>query len=48
MERAKNEIEEQFDKQLKMQHDQNQAEMEARRNEYSQAMLTDAAKYQTL
>ena len=31
-----------------MQQDQNQAEMEARRNEYSQDMLQDAAKYQTL
>ena len=31
-----------------MQNDQNQAEVEARRNEYSQAMLEDAAKYQTL
>jgi len=45
MERTRAEIEDQFTKQLKAQHEQNQAEMEARRNEYSQQMLEDAAKY---
>lgn len=48
LEASKNEIEDQFEKQLKLLADENHQEMEARRNEYSQRMLEDAARYQTL
>jgi len=48
MEGSRNEIEEQFDKQIKLLSEENHQEMEARRNEYSQRMLEDAARYQTL
>ena len=39
---------ENFEKQLKNLEEENQQEIEARRNEYSQRMLEDAARYQTL
>ena len=48
LENSKNEIEDQFEKQLKLQAEENHQELEARRNEYSQRMLEDAARYQTL
>ena len=48
LEANKNEIEDQFEKQLKVQQEENHQELEARRNEYSQRMLEDAARYQTL
>ena len=48
LEASKNELEEQFEKQLKLQAEENHQELEARRNEYSQRMLEDAARYQTL
>ena len=48
LEASKNEIEDQFEKQLKLQAEENHQELEARRNEYSQRMLEDAARYQTL
>ena len=48
LEASKNEIEDQFEKQLRLTAEENHHELEARRNEYSQRMLEDAARYQTL
>ena len=48
LEATKSEIQEKFQKELKLQAEENQQELEARRNEYSQRMLEDAARYQTL
>ena len=48
LEANKAEIEDQFEKQLKLQAEENHQELEQKRNEYSQKMLEDAARYQTL
>ena len=45
---SKNEIEDQFEKQLKQQAQDNHQELEGCRNDYSQRMLEDAARYQTM
>ena len=48
LETRKAEIEEDFEKQIRALEEQNNEELEARRNEYSQKMLEDAARYQQL
>ena len=48
MEASKNEIDDKFIRDLKIQDEQNHQELEERRNEYSQRMLNDAAEYQRL
>ena len=45
LEANKAEIEDQFEKQLKLQAEENHQELEQKRNEYSQKMLEDAARY---
>ena len=46
LETSKAELEEDFEKQIRALEEQNNEELEARRNEYSQKMLEDAARYQ--
>ena len=48
LETSKQEINDNFDKQIKALAEQNHDELEAKRNDYSQKMLEDAARYQQL
>jgi hypothetical protein len=48
LETSKKEIDENFHKQIKALTESNHEELEGKRNDYSQKMLEDAARYQQL